>query len=118
MHHLIQLGRAKGKVPVGLAHSEQTRLGIISGGESHLHHRYQLLVAVAQESEKNRLFVLKVFVDGGLAILNALGHFASRDRLPPLLGGNLSCSRENALPHLLPFTLSTLLDSHWRWQSF
>src|SRR5258706_2775229 len=119
MHHLIQLGRAKGKIPVCLAHSEQACLGIISGGESHLHHCHQLLIAVAQESEKNRLFVLKVFVDGGLAILNALGYFTGRDSLPPFLSGNLSRSGENALPDLLsfafsrlPFSFSTLLDSH------
>src|SRR5258708_16048447 len=113
MHHLIQLGRAKGKIPVCLAHSEQACLGIISGGESHLHHRHQLLIAVAQESEKNRLFVLKVFVDGGLAILNALGYFTGRDSLPPFLSGTLSRIAHTSLPDLLsfPFSLFPLSSS-------
>jgi hypothetical protein len=59
---------------------------------------------------KNRLFVLKIFVDGGLAILNLLSHFAGGDRLPAFLGGDLACSGENALPDLLLFPLSALFD--------
>src|SRR6266567_9135642 len=122
MHNLIQLRGTKGKVPVSLAHSEQSDLRIISGGESLLHHRHQLLIALAQESEKNRLFVLKVSVDSGLATLNALGHFTGCDSLPPLLSSNLACGSENALPHLLPhlppFLLSALLNPHRCWQPF
>src|SRR4051812_4795246 len=71
-----------------------------------------LLVARAQESEKNRLFVLKVFVDGGLAILNLRSHFAGGDGLPAFLGGDLACSGENALPDLLLFPLSALFKPH------
>src|SRR6266487_873605 len=53
-----------------------------------------------------------VLVDGRLAVFNAISDFASGDGLPALLNGNLSCSRENALPYLLSFSFSSLLDAH------
>src|SRR5581483_9505389 len=116
MHHLVQLWRAKSKVPVCLGHGEQPRFGIIGGGECCLHHHYQLFVAVAQQSEQKCLFVREVFVDSWLAILDTFGHFASGDCLPPFLSSNLSCSQENTLPHLLshllPSPLSALLHSY------
>src|SRR5438552_18941322 len=111
MHDLVQLGGAKGKVPVSLAHSEQPCLRIISGGESLLHDHHQLLIALAQESAKNRLFVLKVSVDGGLTTLNALGHLTSRDRLPPFLSGILARGCENALPNLLQEVLASPIST-------
>jgi hypothetical protein len=75
-----------------------------------LHRRYQLLVTRAQQREQDRLFVLKVLVDGGLAILDALCHPASRDSLPPFLGGNLLRSGDNALSNLLLFSFPALFD--------
>ncbi len=54
----------------------------------------------------------EIVLDGGLAILNALSHFAGADRLPAFFGGNRARSRENALPDLLLFPLPALFDSH------
>jgi len=52
------------------------------------------------------------FEAGTRLCVEVLGHFAGRDRLPAFLGGNFACGRENALPDLMSFLLSALVDSH------
>src|SRR6266568_2722232 len=114
MHDLIEFGTAKGEGPIGVCHREQLRFWLLMVRLSGLHLRESLLEALRNQSDENSLFVVKVLVDGGLAVFNALSDFAGSDRLPALLDGNLTGSRENALPNLLPFPFPSLLDTHYK----
>ena len=83
---------AQGKVPVGRGDLKQARGGALCLRRDVLESRQLLLKALAQEREQEGLFIGKVFVNGGRAVLDALGETAHGHGLPSLFGGNLQGS--------------------------
>jgi len=61
-------------------------------GSGRLHSREHAFKSLIDQGHENSFFVVKVLIDGGLAVFNTISDFACGDRLPALLNGNLTRS--------------------------
>src|SRR5690606_115130 len=113
VHELVILFVVESKTPVRIGHSfKLTRwiLKLISGF-------FQLLIEQSETAKgkllQNRFLILKVIVDHGNTVLNGIGDFADRERLPSFGTHDPPGRVQDGRPDLLLLPLPAFSDSHW-----